>query len=309
MNRVAAIDLGTNTIRILVVKPNQAGYDTLYSDQRITRLGENLENSGFLDQKAMERTTKAIVEMLENTKKFAPTRLRIAATSAGRTAQNTAELAVMIQQATGYCLEVIPWIDEARLSMLGVQSHLDKAIGDFILFDIGGGSTEYISSTNGTVASSAGTNLGVVRLTEKYITKHPVDNDEYKAMQQEVETTVEQAFNKLGEKSYKSIRSLVGTAGTVTSLAAIDLGLVEYSAQLVNNHVLTSEIIDRMKNKLFAMELHERGKIPCLEGGREDLIVAGFAIIESTMKLAGLDRIYVSDYGLREGLIIDMLYK
>lgn len=304
MKRAASLDLGTNTIRLLVAERSEFGFTPLYSGQAITRLGEGLHETGRLGQTAMKRTLDGILRMLEEARVFAPFRLVIAATSAARDAVNTAEFSQMVKSATGSALTVIPWDEEARLSLLGVSLVLKDRGGRFVLFDVGGGSTEYIISEGGRVAASNGTNLGVVRLAETYITKHPVADYEYGKMLTEVDATVDRAMTELGVAGPVT---LVGTAGTVTSMAAIAMGLVVYDPGKINNFALTAEKVESLRVRICAMTIGERSKIPFLKDGREDLIVPGFAIVQSTMRRARVDSMIVSDYGLREGLMAEIL--
>jgi exopolyphosphatase/guanosine-5'-triphosphate,3'-diphosphate pyrophosphatase len=304
MKRAASLDLGTNTIRLLVAESSEFGFTPLYSGQAITRLGEGLHSTGRLGADAMKRTLDGILSMLGEAQVFAPFSLVIAATSAARDAANTAEFAQMVKRATGTALTVIAWDEEARLSLLGVSLALKEKGGRFILFDVGGGSTEYVISEGGKVAASSGTNLGVVRLAETYITKHPVSDYEYGRMLMEVDSTVDCALTDLG---VNGTQTLVGTAGTVTSIAAIALGLVDYDPGKINNCVLTAEKVESLRVRISAMTIEERSKIPFLKNGREDLIIPGFAIVQSTMRRARADNMIVSDYGLREGLMAEIL--
>jgi exopolyphosphatase/guanosine-5'-triphosphate,3'-diphosphate pyrophosphatase len=304
MNRAASLDLGTNTIRLLVAERSEFGFSQLYSGQVITRLGEGLHITGRLGGEAMERTIDGMLSMLAQARVFAPFKLVIAATSAAREAGNKAEFAEMVKKATGTDLTIIPWDEEARLSLLGVSLVLKGKGGRFILFDVGGGSTEYIMSEGGKVVASSGTNLGVVRLAETYITKHPVDDYEYAQMAREVDSTVDRAMAELGVTGPET---LVGTAGTVTSMAAIAQGLVDYDPGRINNYVLTAEKVESLRIRISAMTIEERSTIPFLKSGREDLIIPGFAIVQSTMKRAHAQGVTVSDYGLREGLMAEIL--
>lgn len=304
MKRAASLDLGTNTIRLLVAERSEFGFTPLYSGQVITRLGEGLHETGRLGQAAMKRTLDGILRMLEEAKVFAPFRLVIAATSAARDAANTGEFSQMVKNATGSALTVIPWDEEARLSLMGVSLVIKNRGGRFALFDVGGGSTEYIMSEGGEVTASNGTNLGVVRLAETYITKHPVADYEYEKMLIEVDATVDRALTALGVTGPVT---LVGAAGTVTSIAAIAMGLVDYDPGKINNFVLTAEKVESLRGRICAMTIEERSKIPFLKNGREDLIIPGFAIVQSTMRRARVDSMIVSDYGLREGLMAQIL--
>lgn len=304
MDKVATLDLGTNTVRILVAEPNGNGFESIFSDQVITRLGEGLHVTGRLGPEAMKRTVNAVAKMISNAEKFRPFDLRVFATSAARDAENTTTLAAMLYEATGAELIVIPWEQEARLSLEGVRLVVGEDVEEFILFDIGGGSTEYIRSFTDGGRIGHGTDLGVVRLSETYITNHPVNDAEYQKMLKEIEEKVDDAFNYIEATGEETI---VGTAGTVTSMAAMALNLTEYSQARVNNYRLTAETIETLRIKLFAMTIEERSRIISLSRGREDLIVPGIAIIQATLQRAGATGLTVSDYGMREGMIVDML--
>ncbi|VAX21804.1 Exopolyphosphatase [hydrothermal vent metagenome] len=306
MNRIAAIDLGTNTVRIMVAEPaGEKMFKNIFSDQIITRLGEGLHVTGNLSHEAIVRTCDGIATLAERAGKYSPFELSIYATSAAREASNTAELDEIIQKKTGVKLNVISWKEEARLSLKGAKLSTGD-IGKMILFDIGGGSTEYILSSGKAHASAHGTNLGVVRLAETYITKNPVDQWEYVHMVKEIKATVAEAFNRMDVAGNET---LVGTAGTVTSLAAIAMELDEYDPDKIKNYKLSYNMVENMRKKFSAMTCKERGNIKYLAGGREDLIIPGIAIILATMEQANADHILVSDYGLREGLILDIFDK
>ncbi|MBI4666827.1 MAG: Ppx/GppA family phosphatase [Nitrospinae bacterium] len=305
MKRVAAIDLGTNTVRMLVAEQAPEGFSTVYSNQIITRLGEGLTATGLLSEKAMKRTVEGIAHLVSQAQSHRPFDLYIAATSAARDAGNTAVFARMVKEAVGADLMVIPWEEEARLSLLGASLVTGGRLDKFVLFDVGGGSTEYILAASGAPAGKCGTDLGVVRLTEKYITKHPVADYEYGRLLAEVEAKVDTAFDTLGAGGGETV---VGTAGTVTSIAAMALGLTEYDQGRINNSVVTSADVEALRRKIFAMTIAERGHLAFLKDGREDLIVPGFAIVQATMNRFGADKLVVSDYGLREGFVMELLY-
>lgn len=303
MNRAAAVDLGTNTVRMLVAELDEKGFSRVYSGQVITRLGEGLHVTGKLAPGAIKKTVDGVAALLREAERFRPFQLTIAATSAARDASNTAELDALLKSAIGAPLTLIPWEEEARLALKGASMAVGNGVKRFILFDVGGGSSEYILAENGRATASYGTNLGVVRLAETYITKHPVEDAEYERLIEEVETTVDMVFNNLPVRDV----TLVGTAGTITSIAAMDMNMVEYDPARVNNYRLTMDAAEALRLKICSMTLEERSRIPALKNGREDLIVPGFAILLATMRAAGADHIIVSDYGLREGLVMKML--
>lgn len=304
MSRVAAVDLGTNTVRILVAEPDGRGFTQVFSDQVITRLGERLHVTGALAPEAMKRTANAVARLVLNAKIFEPFDLYIFATSAAREAENTETLESMIFSSTGVKMRVISWEEEARLALNGAKLVVGESVPKFILFDIGGGSTEYILSSDGACQSSTSANLGVVRLAETYLTKHPVVENEYDRMTAEINKTVDKAFTDIGAKGDEA---LVGTAGTITSLAALALNLTRYTPAKVNNFRLEATAVEQLRLKLSSMTIEERSRIIELDKGREDLIIPGIAVTLATLNQAGVKHLIVSDYGVREGFIMDIM--
>lgn len=307
MNKMAAIDLGSNTIRILVAEKNGKGFDPVYSAQTITRLGERLHETGYLATDAIDRTATGVSNLVEGAKKATGNfRLTIFGAHAARSASNINLLDEKLQKAVGVGITLISWEDEAKYALKGVRMVIGEQVKRFVLFDIGGGSTEYILGDENGATRSYGANLGVVRLSETYLTKNPVDEKEYNHMNEEVTATVNKAFDELGADN---VETIVGTAGTVTSLAAIAQNIREYDPEKINNYRLTKDKIGEIRSSLFAMTIEERSKIPALQHGREDLIVPGVAIIEATLARAGVDSILVTDSGLREGLMASLFEK
>jgi len=304
MTRIAAIDLGANTVRILIAEPEGEHFSIVYSDQVITRLSAGLGKSKKLDEAAMKRTVDGVAALLKNAESFLPFNLVIAAASAGRNAVNSHELDVRLRSAVGYGLKVITWETEARLALKGARMVMEEDNNGFILFDIGGGSTEFIHSKRKGKNAAVGTDLGVVRLSESYLSAHPVIDYEYRNMAEEVKAKVDQAFDQLAPDGRETI---VGTAGTVTSMAAMDLELDEYNSAMINHHKLTLRAVEVMRLKLSMMTIPQMSRIGPLKGGREDLIIPGIAIVEAVMRRMGVDNLVVSDFGLREGLILEML--
>ena len=178
------------------------------------------------------------------------------------------------------------------------------AAGDTVVFDIGGGSTEYILARGGQAAAAVSLRLGVVDLAERYPFPGPVDWTRYGVLQAEIAGRL--AREVPGVVRVAPPGRLVGTAGTATTLAALDLGLRAYDAERVQGHVLTRGAIDRQLARLGALTVVERGALPCLEPGRADLIVVGTAIVLATLDLTGEDRMTVSDWGLREGILVGL---
>ncbi|MBI3585293.1 MAG: Ppx/GppA family phosphatase [Nitrospinae bacterium] len=309
----ASIDLGTNTVRLLVVESNKKGFKRLHSNQAITRLGEGLSNGGILIDKAMERTINTVLTFKDEASKYNPSVIWIVATSAVREAKNRSAFIEKIKSVTGLQLEVIPWEEEARMTILGVFSgnlplpllSKEGSKGRAIIFDIGGGSTEYVFTEDKKLVNSVGTDLGVVHLSERYITKDPVNDEELKDLENVIADKIKNVKDEINS-AFRIPHSalLIGTAGTVTTLAALDLNLYPYDPSKINGYILKLENVKKLLDRLKKMPLKERRNIPALEKGREDLIIPGAVIVIKTMEIFGFDSMMVSDYGLREGIIL-----
>jgi exopolyphosphatase/guanosine-5'-triphosphate,3'-diphosphate pyrophosphatase len=306
MGRVSVIDLGTNTVRLLVAEDSAPGLHPIYQDQKITRLGENLHNTGTLIPSAIERTVEVIRRFHQASREFRPDRYLIAGTSAVRQAGNREELSDRILQSVGVPLTVISGEEEARLSLLGTLLGIERTRDNVVLLDIGGGSTEYVLSEGDRFGSAVSTSLGVVRLTETHLTRHPVPEQEYTRLAEEVGRTLK---SELGPFALGADFELVGTAGTITTIAAVDLNMDVYDPGRVNNYRMRRANVQSILDRLKPMTLSERLAIKAIEKGREDLLIAGLAILIATFDFFKKDTIVVSDYGLREGLAMDLILR
>jgi exopolyphosphatase/guanosine-5'-triphosphate,3'-diphosphate pyrophosphatase len=306
--RLATIDLGTNTVRLLVadVDPGTRGWRLVDADQRVTRLGEGLATTGRLAETPAERTASVVGEYVWRARRAGAERLFIVATSAVREAANGREFAGRLERLTDEQVTIVSGEQEAALTLAGVLAGLagNTESETTLVFDIGGGSTEYILARGTTAIAERSLRLGVVDLAERYPFSDPVDWPRYRAMFAEI-------AGRLGAELPERIRSaradrLVGTAGTVTTLAALDLDLRVYDPERVQGHVLSRADIERQLARLGALSVDERARLPCLEPGRADLIVAGTAIALATLALVAADRLVVSDWGLREGILVGL---
>jgi len=306
--RLATIDLGSNTVRFLLVDAQKSGrppWTIVDQDQQITRLGEGLARTGALDEAARERTRAAVERYVNRGARAGAQTIAIVATSAVREAANGAAFAADLEVRTGRQVRVIPGDDEARLTLRGIQAGLGILPGRIVAFDIGGGSTEYVLADHGVPRVAVSLRLGVVALAETFPFPQRIDVDAFDRLRRGV-------FGRLERELPTEIRAarpgrLVGTAGTATTLAALDLGLVEYDAARVQGHVLTRAAITSQLQALSALTLAERAARPCLEPGRADLIVPGIAIVLATLDCLGVDAMQVSDWGIREGIVAEML--
>jgi exopolyphosphatase/guanosine-5'-triphosphate,3'-diphosphate pyrophosphatase len=303
MQKFASVDIGSNTVRLLVMERLSDGqFREIDSERKITRLGEGMDKNNSLLPHRVENTIRVLGGFVDKCKKYGEIPIRVVATSAVREASNKEEFCKLAKENLGLTIEVIPWEEEARLTVAGALWKMENKSPLTLVFDIGGGSTEFIVSQNGQVINSAGTSLGVVRLTEKFIIKDPVDPDELSNLQTHLEIELASVKNKLGENQPET---LLGTAGTVTTLAALHKNLYPYDPEKIHQTVLSLPIIEKIFDDLKGKSIEERKKLKPLESGREDLIIAGISIVLATMKTFSFNKLVVSEYSLREGILID----
>jgi exopolyphosphatase/guanosine-5'-triphosphate,3'-diphosphate pyrophosphatase len=303
--RLATVDLGTNTVRLLVVEASGGGWRPLHQVQRVTRLGEGQAASGRLLPEPMRRTAETVAEFSRAARDLGAGRVRIVATSAVREATNRAEFVGRVEALAGERVEVVSGEDEARLTLKGVASGLTPAPDSFVLFDVGGGSTEFVLARGGEPVAAVSLKLGVVALVEEFGEPGPVRWERFARMREAIARRLADEVPDAIARAESD--ELVGTAGTVTTLAALDLGLPAYDASRVHGHRLERAAIERQLARLGALDVAARGRLPCLEPGRADVIVPGVAICLAVMDRLDRATLVVSDRGLREGLLDELL--
>jgi exopolyphosphatase / guanosine-5'-triphosphate,3'-diphosphate pyrophosphatase len=304
--RLATIDLGSNTVRLLVVEAFADGsWQPLLHDQRVTRLGEGLASTGRLSAAAMARTAGVVQEYIRRAAAVEVGEVRIVATSAMREATNAREFANALERATGASVHIVSGEEEARLTVRGIQAALGAPGNRLLAFDIGGGSTEFILAECGQVTSAVSLKLGVVPLAERHPFPGPVEPDRYARLVDEIRA---QLVRELPPSiAGAAVSELIGTAGTATTLAALDLRLQRYDAARVQGHRMSRAAIARVAQRLATIDVAGRAALPCLEPGRADLIVPGVAIVVVALEVIGAGTLVVSDWGLREGIVTEAL--
>jgi exopolyphosphatase/guanosine-5'-triphosphate,3'-diphosphate pyrophosphatase len=303
--RLATVDLGTNTVRLLVVEAEDREWRPLHESQRVTRLGEGQAEAGRLLEAPMRRTVDTVSEFIAAARGLGASEIRVVATSAVREATNRAELLARLRAATGLDATVVSGEEEARLTLQGVAAGLPQLGGAFVLFAIGGGSTELVLGEDGRLVAAVSLQLGVVRLAERFGDAGPVEWSRFALMRGEIDGRLAREIPARIVEARPP--ALVGTAGTVTALAALDLGLTAYDAGRVQGHRLARGAIERLLRRLGALAVAERARLPCLEPGRADVIIPGIAICLAVMDRLGYDALIVSDRGLREGILCEIL--
>jgi exopolyphosphatase/guanosine-5'-triphosphate,3'-diphosphate pyrophosphatase len=303
MKHFASVDIGSNTIRLLIMEADGCGdFREVESERAITRLGEGLHAEKRLLPHRIDLAVDTLRSFQQRCRRYGEVPMKLVATSAVREAANQEEFIQRVHDELGLKVDVIPWEEEARLTLEGVFWKLPDDGKPIVTFDIGGGSTEFIASHGRRVEAVAGTSLGVVRLTERFIQHHPVDADEYRALHDFLAGELADVKARLGNPQPEL---LIGTAGTVTTLAAMEHDIYPYDPEKVHGLTLPRHRIEHLNDDLKAKSIEERLKIRTLEEGREDLIIAGTAIVLATMATFGCEVLTVSEYSLREGILID----
>ncbi|MBI1182194.1 MAG: Ppx/GppA family phosphatase [Alphaproteobacteria bacterium] len=309
----AAVDLGTNNCRLLVARPTSSGFKVIDSFSRIVRLGEGVSNCGMLSPEAMARTVDALKVCAEKMERRGVTRQRHVATAACRAAANHKEFLAEVRRETGIDLQVITPEEEARLAVSGCMSLFDDGSEYGFVFDIGGGSTELIwvaARPDRRCDIRAWTSLpcGVVTLAELYGGRE-VTPDDYRRMVAHVADMLVpfEREHRLCEQVSRHRVQMIGTSGTVTTIAGIHLGLRRYDRSRVDGMWMAREHIEEISRRLMGMSYEERVSEPCVGRDRADLVVAGCAIYEAIANTWPCARLRVADRGLREGLLLDLM--
>jgi exopolyphosphatase / guanosine-5'-triphosphate,3'-diphosphate pyrophosphatase len=297
--KLAALDVGSNTVLMLVTEVDADGRPQRIADlSRITRLGRGVDAGGRLDPEAAEATLDAIVEFSARARALGAERIVGAATAALRDASDREDFTTRVKQRTGVTLEIIGGNTEAELSYLSTQKGLALDTGSKLLIvDIGGGSTELIQAQPGQALAVVSLQIGSVRLTERTVHHDPPQAREITGLRDAVANVLRQAGWQYRPDS------MVGIGGTVSTLCAIELGLTQYSPDSVHGHPMAKSAITRLIGVLGSLPLEQRKKLPGMEPGRADVLLAGAVILECIMDHFNCEQVIVSDQGVRWGLI------
>ena len=296
--RVAAIDIGTNTVLLLVAEKRDGKLVAVEEHATITRLGQGVDKSRTLAPEAVERTNACLDRYADIVAKLGVARTDVVGTSAMRDAGGGEAVRAHVKARFGVAARTISGDEEARLTFSGALSGLSLPDGRVIVFDIGGGSTEVVDGDRETRAISFAHSydVGSVRLTERHVRTDPPSAEERAA----VERTASEALSTVPE----SVRGapVVGIAGTITTLAAVSLGMTTYDGARVHGHILQLAELERVVEMLALARLEDRKKIPGLEPKRADVIVAGGLVALAFLRRVGAPSVVVSDRGVRWGL-------
>ncbi|MBO9498839.1 MAG: Ppx/GppA family phosphatase [Novosphingobium sp.] len=313
-NSYAAIDLGTNNCRLLIARPSGENFTVIDAFSRVVRLGEGLAQTGRLSDEAMDRAVGALKICADKLKRRNVHLARSVATEACRRASNGAEFIERVRRETGIALNVISAGEEARLAVLGCHILLEDGEGPAVIFDIGGGSTELvlIEQRGGAVPSIVdwqSVPWGVVSLTETcgHDEATPASRAaRYAEMRRRVAESFAGFAERIAPAQTPDLR-LLGTSGTVTTLASVHLDLPQYDRRAVDGLIVPAASMRAISASLSTKSPEERRQLPCIGNERADLVVAGCAILEAILDIWPAERLGVADRGIREGILRSLM--
>ncbi|PKP92659.1 MAG: exopolyphosphatase [Alphaproteobacteria bacterium HGW-Alphaproteobacteria-16] len=305
----AALDLGTNNCRLLIARPHGSGFTVVDAFSRIVRLGEGLASTGRLSDAAIERTIAALRVCADKLRRRNVALSRSVATEACRQAANGPAFIERVYRETGIVLDIITAEEEARLAVLGCHALLEPGDGPALVFDIGGGSTELVlvdsSGPQPRILDWHSAPWGVVSLTEARGLSGDHDAATRAAAYARMRNCVAQAFAPFVARlpEIRGTPRLLGTSGTVTTLASVHLGLSSYDRSAVDGLIVPSASMQAVSRRIAELDMAGRSAIPCIGAERADLVVAGCAILETIMDIWPAERLGIADRGIREGIL------
>ena len=299
--RLASIDIGTNTILMLVADVERNGTLAVVRDEHfIARLGKGVDEHGFIQKETFQRVRRILSQLKSIADSNGVQHLAACGTSALRDAANRQEFIDFIREHLSIDIKILSGQEEAESTYLGAVSEYlgDSPSGEYTVLDIGGGSTELVAGTGPHVSSAVSIDIGSVRLTERILKNYPPDNTA-------LENAVKLVQNHLRHVSpLPSATTLIGVAGTLTTLAALDLQLKTFDKTLINRYVLTRETIERIFQELRYLTLDQIRSYPQIHPSRADILLAGILILLETLHKVNISQITVSDRGLRYGILL-----
>lgn len=314
--KLASIDVGTNSTRLLIAgcdkKPSSTyKLTTLAREMEITRIGRNLDKTGLISKHSAEETIEVLASYLKKIKGEGVESFRVIGTSALRKAKNTTWFKKLVNEKLGINVEVITGIEEARLSFYGALRGMDilsqTDLKNILVIDIGGGSTEFILGSNeDKIILVQSIDLGCVNLTERFIKNSAgkPGNQELAELNEFISTRLIDLVNKIKKRGFSI---LVGLAGTISTLAAIDLELIAYSKNKIHHHILSEQKIRQIYGLFCSVNLEERKKIAGLDPKRADIIISGTAILLQIMNMLDVEKLLVSEDDILDGIVYSLL--
>jgi exopolyphosphatase/guanosine-5'-triphosphate,3'-diphosphate pyrophosphatase len=311
VSRVAAIDCGTNSIRLLVADvPAEGAHTDLLRRMEVVRLGQGVDATGRLAPEAIERTRLVLVEYAEAARELGATAVRMVATSATRDAANRADFEDMVLEVLGQKPDVVPGSEEAELSFLGATASLDAAArahgsapprAPFLVVDIGGGSTEFVLGDAAGVRAARSVDIGCVRMTERHLHGDPPTAEEIRRAEDDIRAALGEVT---AEVPVAEAASLVGLAGSVTTVAALALELPAYDSDAIHGSRIGVEQVRAVTADLLAATRERRAAMPVMHPGRVDVIGAGALVLRVLMDEFGMAEVVVSEHDILDGIAL-----
>jgi exopolyphosphatase/guanosine-5'-triphosphate,3'-diphosphate pyrophosphatase len=307
VTRVAAVDCGTNSIRLLVAETQLdadgrvVGLVDLDRRMQVVRLGQGVDRTGRLDPDALERTLEALAGYADRADRLGATEVRMVATSATRDASNAEQFRAGVHAVLGVDPEVISGQQEAQLSYRGATAGVDEAVAPSprLVVDIGGGSTEVVLGEGTQVLAARSVDVGCVRMTERHLHDDPASPAQVEAVRADVEASLDLVEQVV---PMREAASLVGLAGSVTTVAALHLRLPAYDPRLIHRSVVPVDEVRRISDMLLAMPAADRAALPCMHPGRADVIAAGALVLRLVLDRTGLGAVVVSEHDILDGI-------
>ena len=304
MARKAIIDIGSNSIKFFVGElAEDKTIKTVLDTNDIARLGEDLDKTGMINPEPMKRNVEAVARFAQQARELGADQIVAVGTMALRKASNSAEFVKKVKEACDVDVNIIPGEEEARLSYLAILSGLPVGDEDLVIFDTGGGSTEFIYGHGTELIKRFSVNLGSVRITENYLKADPVSEEDVKA----AIAQIDKEFAEAGVEGKP--KKLVGMGGTVTSMGAVKHKMVKYDPDVIQGSTLTRADIEEQIKEYSSRTVEQRKELPGLQPKRADVILAGACILKVITERLGCDALTISDRGVRHGLAFDLFQK
>jgi exopolyphosphatase / guanosine-5'-triphosphate,3'-diphosphate pyrophosphatase len=302
VTRVAAIDCGTNSIRLLVADVGEGVLVDVVREMRVVRLGEGVDRTNRLAPAALERTRAALADYAATIREHGAARVRMVATSATRDAQNRADFVAMVRDILGVAPEVISGEEEAALSFAGAASVRPGGADDLLVADIGGGSTELVRNTPAGLRAHS-MDVGCVRMTERHLHDDPPTDAQVAAVVADVQQAIAAAR---ADVPLDPDVTFVGVAGTVTTVAAIAMGLECYDADVIHGSTITAEQVHEVTDRLVHTTRAERAALPVMHPGRVDVIGGGALVLRTLVDEIGVPAVVAGEHDILDGIALSL---
>jgi exopolyphosphatase / guanosine-5'-triphosphate,3'-diphosphate pyrophosphatase len=301
MRRVAAVDCGTNSIRLLIadIDPERKALTDIAREMRIVRLGEGVDRTGRLSAAALDRTIGALRDYAELIGQASPQAVRMVATSATRDAENSQEFTGRVKGVLGVAPEVVTGDEEAALSFTGATRELTDTPSPYLVTDIGGGSTEFVLGGPAGVSGGRSVDIGCVRMTERHLHGNPPPQAEIAAATRDIDSALDQVAAAIPAET---ARTLVGLAGSVTTVAGIALRLRAYDASRIHHSRIPAGQVHEIATGLLGQTRAQRAAIGVMHPGRVDVIGAGALVLDRIMTRFGFAEVLVSEHDILDGI-------